>query len=503
MATLGSTHRVREDAPDELKKKLTLLEGDRKAYYEHSQATIKSNKDAIAKLKKENKQLTQQLKELKLKYNTHVEEDTATGTMKEKITQAKMRRNTLRHEATQKERRLEELRKQLHELELEEVHQEKNSGGGSAEMQKLRTLENRLDKATIKFNEAQHIGKTYKQIIRKLEQDRLHFDNNISDLEKTLAQRKEELVRVESMCVSACKARDETRKQLTAKEKEIAQARKQRDEEKTRLKALAEERRRQFEAMEKRLRMASAGVEQHSGEKETSDEAKEKLETYEDAMRRIRDATGATDVNEVVQRFLTQDDTQDHLKQLQKDNTELLHKLRQEHQKLQKQFEALKYSGEARNTGNQRMLSEFEAHLRDVEKRANKSQVSTERATKVLVALSAGVEALYEKLGSIKPVQFRAASNVQDKLTEAQLRLKKLYEELESRKSELPGGLEAESIPYVLPEHNTRVPLDQTGSDDDSDSDDDDEFISRDAMKQKAQAIYDAKASKKKRRRKP
>ena len=132
-----------------------------------------------------------------LKYNTHVEEDTATGTMKEKITQAKMRRNTLRHEATQKERRLEELRKQLHELELEEVHQEKNSGGGSAEMQKLRTLENRLDKATIKFNEAQHIGKTYKQIIRKLEQDRLHFDNNISDLEKTLAQRKEELVRVE------------------------------------------------------------------------------------------------------------------------------------------------------------------------------------------------------------------------------------------------------------------------------------------------------------------
>ena len=117
MATLGSTHRVREDAPDELKKKLTLLgaspfapfigsqmpclsaartnlyhrnpplkrhgcvapslcapllscspasEGDRKAYYEHSQATIKSNKDAIAKLKKENKQLTQQLKELKV-----------------------------------------------------------------------------------------------------------------------------------------------------------------------------------------------------------------------------------------------------------------------------------------------------------------------------------------------------------------------------------------------------------------------------------------------------
>lgn len=117
--------------------------------------------------------------------------------MQEKITNTKMKRNSLRHQAKQKEQRLEELQKQLHELELEEVHQQKNNGGGSPEMQKLRTLENRLDKATIKFNEAQHVGKTYKQIIRKLEQDRLHFDNTISELEKTLAQRKEELVRVE------------------------------------------------------------------------------------------------------------------------------------------------------------------------------------------------------------------------------------------------------------------------------------------------------------------
>ncbi|EGD81976.1 hypothetical protein PTSG_02660 [Salpingoeca rosetta] len=503
MATLGRTQRLHDEAPDELKKKLTLLEGDRKAYYENSQAVIKTNKDKIAKLKKENKQLTQKLKDIKLKFNTHVVEETGTNSMQEKITKTKMRRNTLRHEAKQKEKRLEELKKQLHELTLEEAHQQKNSGGASQESQKLRTLENRLDKANIKFNEAQHVGKTYKQIIRKLEQDRLHFDNSITELEKTLSQRKEELVRVEAMCVDACKARDEARKHLAAKEKEISTARKKRDEEKSRLKALAEERRRQFEAMEKRLRMASAGVEQNSGDKEASDECKEKLETYEQAMRRIRDATGASDVNEVVQRFATQGETQDHLKQLQQDNTEQLHKLRQEHQKLQKQFEALKYSGEARNTGNQRMLAEFEAHLRDVERRGSKAQQSTERATKVLVALSAGVEALYEKLGSIKPVQFRAASNVQDKLTEAELRLKKLNEELEARKNELPGGLEAESIPYILPEHNTRVPLDTQDADGESDSDDDDEFASRDALKKQAQALVDAKTNKKRRRRKP
>lgn len=46
-------------------------------------------------------------------------------------------------------------------------------------------------------------------------------------------------------------------------------------------------------------------------------------------MRRIRDATGATDVGEVVQRFLTQGETQEHLRALQRENTEKLSNLRE------------------------------------------------------------------------------------------------------------------------------------------------------------------------------
>ena len=57
-------------------------------------------------------------------------------------------------------------------------------------------------------------------------------------------------------------------------------------------------------------------------------------------------------------------------------------------------------------------------------------------------------------------VQFRAASNVCDKLTEAELRLANLLEEVESRKAEL-GGMTVAELPVtlVLPEHNTRVKL--------------------------------------------
>jgi coiled-coil domain-containing protein 151 len=43
----------------------------------------------------------------------------------------------------------------------------------------IRLLENRLDKAMIKFNEAQSIRKTYEQIVRRLKEERVGFDNQL------------------------------------------------------------------------------------------------------------------------------------------------------------------------------------------------------------------------------------------------------------------------------------------------------------------------------------
>lgn len=68
------------DHPEELRKRLALLgskspavpfahcvsEGDKKAYYESSQETMKANKDVINQLRKENKAMTAKLKQLKV-----------------------------------------------------------------------------------------------------------------------------------------------------------------------------------------------------------------------------------------------------------------------------------------------------------------------------------------------------------------------------------------------------------------------------------------------------
>jgi len=50
----------------------------------------------------------------------------------------------------------------------------------------IRTLENRLDKAMIKYNEAQSIHKTYEQIVKRLKEERIGFDNQLAAIERTL-----------------------------------------------------------------------------------------------------------------------------------------------------------------------------------------------------------------------------------------------------------------------------------------------------------------------------
>ena len=66
-----------------------------------------------------------------------------------------------------------------------------------------------------------------------------------------------------------------------------------------------------------------------SVEEQSSDETKARVSTYEEAMSKIQAATGVTDVQEVVHRFLAQGETQENLKRLQQENTDLLTRLRE------------------------------------------------------------------------------------------------------------------------------------------------------------------------------
>ena len=62
-------------------------------------------------------------------------------------------------------------------------------------------------------------------------------------------------------------------------------------------------------------------------------------------MQRIKDNTGVTDVNEIIQKFSTQEDTLKNLEELKQENEHKMNKLNQEKNDLRKQLERIRYEG--------------------------------------------------------------------------------------------------------------------------------------------------------------
>lgn len=73
-----------------------------------------------------------------------------------------------------------------------------------------------------------------------------------------------------------------------------------------------------------------------------------KITSFEEALAKIKDATGVSDIQEVVDRFLNQGNTRRHLEQLQEENSRQLARLREDRERLQATFEDMKYSGRPR-----------------------------------------------------------------------------------------------------------------------------------------------------------
>ena len=73
-----------------------------------------------------------------------------------------------------------------------------------------------------------------------------------------------------------------------------------------------------------------------------------KITSYEEAFRRIKEATGVSDTQEVVARFEKQGDTRKQLEEMKVNNEKQRSRLQEERSRLQQEFEDMKYTGEAK-----------------------------------------------------------------------------------------------------------------------------------------------------------
>eukprot|EP00746_Dinoflagellata_sp_MGD_P160943 gnl/MRDRNA2_/MRDRNA2_87917_c0_seq1.p1 gnl/MRDRNA2_/MRDRNA2_87917_c0~~gnl/MRDRNA2_/MRDRNA2_87917_c0_seq1.p1 ORF type:complete len:533 (+),score=183.12 gnl/MRDRNA2_/MRDRNA2_87917_c0_seq1:93-1691(+) len=489
----GKTSMTPEEQLEDLQRRFQLLEGERKATYETAQLNIRQNKEIIRQMKEENKSLRQSIAQIRNEApkstEKQVEEKMADMNVAlKKLDQVKM-------EVQKKKEFLTELDDKCRELGSNSAIP---STEASPSLRHIRVLENRLDKAMIKYNEAQSIRKTYEQIVKRLKEERVGFDNQLHAIERTLKAKERDYEELLLLSHDAYHAKEMAQAELHRFEQGVMEERNQRDKEVQEKKVLVQQRVEMNQRLEQRERMlkqqqdldragelalktTSAMAELAAGMSHTeAEEERQRMQDYEEAFRRIKEATGVSDVNEVIQKFLTQEDTAHNLMNLSKENQNKIDQLTEERRKLRAQVEDLKFSGGG-NIGRKQVVDDFETHLTEATAKFERNRGKYERIAMVLINMKAGINHIADKLKNIK---LDGESNiemsdetVEEVLSQCELKLSKLLSL--THLDQQPGRrqLKIDTAGYeekMLSKSQSDVRIKLNDQDQDADEDDDD-----------------------------
>jgi len=442
-ATGSKTAMSPEEQLEDLQRRFLLLEGERKATYETAKLNIQQNKEIIKQMKEENKVLRNEI--AKLRNEKEVSVDKQMDNVMEEVQILQRKYDSIHGENIRKQRFLHELDNKYNELYIDS---KVPSTEASSEMRQIRVLENRLDKSMIKYNEAQSIRKTYEQIVKRLKEERTGFDNQLAGIERTLKAKERDYEELLLLSHDAYHAKEMAQAELHRFEQGVMEERNQRDKEVQEKKVLVQQRVEMNQRLEQRERMLKKQQDlDRAGERQLKEistepgeiqgagndfqqEEQQKLGDYAEAFARIKEATGVSDVNEVIQKFLTQEDTHKNLTGLTRENQTRIDTLMEERRKLRLQVEELKFSSGG-NVGRRQVIDDFETHLTEASEKYERNRTKFERMAKMLINMKAGIGHLSEKLniivleGGEAPIEM-SDETVEEVLQQCELKLSKL-----------------------------------------------------------------------------
>lgn len=130
-------------------------------------------------------------------------------------------------------------------------------------------------------------------------------------------------------------------------------------------------------------------------------EQRTKIDIFERAFRKIKEATGVSDVNEVIQKIIVQESTTENLMSLTRDNQQKIEALSEQKVGIKIHVEEVKYSG--LGGGHRRKLVDnHEAQLASAAARLERCRIKHERLTRMVIAVKAGVKHLQDKLDGVR-----------------------------------------------------------------------------------------------------
>jgi len=405
---------------------MRLLQSDRRANIDLSEARKVANCNEIQSLKEDNKRLRVRLSNLqKSAALDHDQRGSDIAGMRKLVLQKRNEYNSQRSAVLELESKIGNLKDEA------KLYSRTDSEEGPLSRQ-IRTLESRLDRAMVQYNEAHGILSTYEHIVKRLQEERVNYDNQLTALERTLESKQRDCNDMLLLSGDAAHAREvalqalqkakwefeDDRTKRTRDVRERQQHVRIRQQMIKKHRRLAEEKRKalstadaaEAESVSAPVPIGGTNTEQQIADQELA------LNIYETAFRKIKEVVGVESVSEVTHKVVSQEATTDSLNDLTLNNQDKIEDLTRIHGELLDVVEKSKLSmpGAGPSKSGKSIDEQQETlYLRQSLLERTKSQ--HDRIALVMVSIKAGVEHLQDKLVCLPREEFgHSASKVSE-----------------------------------------------------------------------------------------
>jgi len=298
------------------------------------------------------------------------------------------------------------------------LYQRKHMGGVNAAREnqhmiqkQIRILENRLDKALVKFNEALAHNKCLRETIDNLRRERVVFDNIYRKLEKELHEKKKQMANIIELSNLAYEQRDAAQMEVAAIEAQNRKEQEDFEESMAELGRLEHKRTAAAERNEggrgdmtqdeedKLKKKVNKGAWGMAKDKVNSQVSIEKVQNFEEAFNKIKAATGISDIEELVSTFCKNEEQNFSLFNYVNEQTNDIEKLEEQIQQLKD--EEAKYAQESGDDVNQhkQLLRDLEMRLQSTESMAERYEQKCTESQKTINSLKMGIQSIFHRIG--------------------------------------------------------------------------------------------------------
>ncbi|XP_025602715.2 outer dynein arm-docking complex subunit 3 [Athalia rosae] len=406
----------------EIKKKIQLSEGQRKACFEECDAQKKENADKVCRLKKEVKEL--QLTFAKAKNHQNAAdsellrgqevlssvkrknlEDSISG-LDEDIIRLRKKLDLVRYESDKQQKKLTGLLQDYEELMSGDVQKMSEKKLENPLKKKIIKLENQLQRIHVMQMEADTVRKKYRGVRSSLKADAALYASSLRTLEDNIQEQKMEINRLQDVKKEAIHLRDITKGTLMKQEVEAMNTSKQRDGVILDYRQRVEDRKLELERLERMIFPTCRPIRRDEGESDeqttTSPSAsKEGTQHLEEAFAKLREATGVSRTEDVLNRFLAQKATKDKLQKMRMATENEKINLEKTRQQLMAAIEMQKFSETKESEQNAEELDNLNRQILEQIQREEKALADNKRVKELLTEVNATLWHFCDRLRDI------------------------------------------------------------------------------------------------------